>query len=308
MPQTYNQIQIIPLTEGGSERNFYRLVFGNSNTVIYMNYTDEREENKFYYDIAIFLKKLKINVPEIYYKGDGSIFLEDLGDVHLYNLVITNSEDKVIGYYYQVIDQLLKLHLEGKSIYKNEPFRISSGFSYSLYRWESRYFLDNLIRSYFNIDIDERKLESDFHFIADILSKEEDVLIHRDCQSQNIMVKDDKPHFIDFQGLRYGLPEYDLASLLEDPYVDLSESTKKKLIDYYYRGNVRGRNVRGPASDIIYKYCAVQRLMQALGAYAFLGLGKGKKEFLQYIPRGLKRLKFVLEGQDGFYELKKLLG
>lgn len=299
MPNKYfkyieDKKRLIPLTIGGSERNFYRVNVDGSKTLIYMNYTDEKEENEFYYDIYRLLKKLNIHVAEVYYKEKGKIFLEDLGDTHLYNLVIANKEDTI---YFKVIDELRRLHTLGESIYKKTPFKISKGFDYSLYRWESKYFLDNLINNYFKIALDEKILEPDFHFLADTLSKEKKVLVHRDCQSKNIMVKDGISYFIDFQGLRYGLPQYDLASLLEDPYVNLSEETKNNLLNYY---------VRGVASNI-YRHCAVQRLMQALGAYAFLGLRKGKKEFLQYIPNGINKLKSILDKQDDLPSLKLIV-
>ena len=52
------------------------------------------------------------------------------------------------------------------------------------------------------------------------------VLVHRDFQSQNILIHDGQAHLIDFQGLRPGLAHYDLASLLYDPYVRLSPAER----------------------------------------------------------------------------------
>lgn len=49
--------------------------------------------------------------------------------------------------------------------------------------------------------------------------------------------------------------------------------------------------------------------MQALGAYAFLAYKKGKIEYLQYIPQGLKYLKSSLKQlaeSDSVYKLPKL--
>jgi aminoglycoside/choline kinase family phosphotransferase len=43
--------------------------------------------------------------------------------------------------------------------------------------------------------------------------------VHRDFQSQNIIARSGHAYLIDFQGMRPGLAEYDLASLLFDPYV-----------------------------------------------------------------------------------------
>lgn len=292
-----NPANLTLLTEGGSERNFYRANLNGKKSIIYMSYTDEKEENGYYYDIYLLFKKLNINVAGVYYKEEGRIFLEDLGDVHLCNLVMAKKEE---GLYYKVMDELIKLHRYGAGVYERKPFRISPEFNYHLYRWESNYFYENLIVNYFNMGIDRQQLEKDFHFLAEKLSKEKNVLIHRDCQSKNIMIKDGKPFFIDFQGMRYGLPQYDLASLLEDPYVDLSVRVKEELLKYYC-GALNKKFL------MVYRYCAVQRLMQALGAYSFLGLKKGKKEFLQYIPNGLKKLKSILEEQDGLIGIKDVV-
>lgn len=283
--------EIIPLTDGGSDRDFYRVTLQDNKTFIYMRYGNEKEENRFYCDIAGFLRKLGVNVPRIYYKEDGHILLEDLGDTHLCN-------NLHVDYYRKVIDQLAILHGAGDLVYRKKPFRISDGFNYSLYRWESKYFLDN-----FGIKTD---LEDDFHRLAEVLSNEKNVLIHRDCQSKNIIIKSGSPYFIDFQGMRYGLAEYDLASLLEDPYVNLPKDMEEELLDYYFSGNVRSRNERG-RSSLIYNYCAIQRLLQALGAYRYLGIKKKKKEFLKYIPNGLKRLMVFLERQDELKGLRKLV-
>src|SRR6202012_3566808 len=57
--------------------------------------------------------------------------------------------------------------------------------------------------------------------------------VHRDFQSQNIVIKDEAACFIDFQGMRPGLPQYDLASLFYDPYVGLPAAERSALLDYY---------------------------------------------------------------------------
>jgi len=307
LPEDNRIVHVVPLTEGGSERNFYRIFLSDGRTTVYMQYSDQKEENKYWYDIAIFFKKIGINIPDIYFNEYGNIFIEDLGNVHLYNLVKDGDEKNVLQYYFGALDQLLNLYLMGKNIYESNPFKISNSFNYSLYRWESSYFIDNLIKDYFHLEINNNlqdQLEFDFNFLANILSKEPVSLIHRDCQSKNIMIKNNRPYFIDFQGLRFGVPQYDLASLFEDPYVELTHDAKTALLNYYIKkALIKNSN----KFLFIYRYCAVQRLMQALGAYAFLGEKKGKKDFLQYIPNGLKRLKDILdEGQD-LHGIRELL-
>ena len=53
--------------------------------------------------------------------------------------------------------------------------------------------------------------------------------------------------------------------------------------------------------------CAMQRLMQALGAYGFLGLVKGRAHFLAHIPAALASLREVTARIEGLGNLRRLL-
>ena len=94
---------------------------------------------------------------------------------------------------------------------------------------------------------------------------------------------------IDYQGVRPGLPEYDLASLLLDPYVNLSFEERQELLQHYR--DFRADDAEWDWDSLLYAKCAVQRLMQALGAYGYLGEVLGKREFLQHIPVAVARLR-----------------
>jgi aminoglycoside/choline kinase family phosphotransferase len=102
------------------------------------------------------------------------------------------------------------------------------------------------------------------------------------------MIRDGEPFLIDFQGMRFGSPFYDLGSLLCDPYVDLGDTEREELLFFYY-GMMKG----GLDPDSFRNHfweASAQRLMQALGAYGFLGLRKGLKNFIDHIPAGLRNL------------------
>src|SRR5206468_10207614 len=138
----------------------------------------------------------------------------------------------------------------------------------TLYRWEQRYFFNNCLGRYFKVSESTRKdlaaLPS-LREIAKRLASLPRVLVHRDFQSQNIIIQNGQANLIDFQGMRPGLAEYDLASLVYDPYVDLSEAERAELIAYY-----RGRQLENGITidgdfDLKLRLCAMQRLMQALG-------------------------------------------
>jgi aminoglycoside/choline kinase family phosphotransferase len=121
------------------------------------------------------------------------------------------------------------------------------------------------------------------------------MLVHRDFQSQNVVILHGKPCLIDFQGMRAGLPQYDLASLLLDPYVNLSIDEQQHLLEFYRRIASDHPSISNPhAFTRIYDLCAAQRLMQALGAYGFLGHQRQRDDFLVHIPVAMPRLLSVL--------------
>ena len=133
-------------------------------------------------------------------------------------------------------------------------------------------------------------------------------LVHRDFQSQNIIIQDEQAWLIDFQGMRPGLPQYDVASLLYDPYyVDLTSSERSQLLGFYKRVALQSGMQLTSDFDEVFNFCALQRLMQALGAYGFLGLQKGRPDFLAHIPAARRSLREVAARVDGLDEFVALL-
>ena len=117
--------------------------------------------------------------------------------------------------------------------------------------------------------------------------------MHRDCQSRNILLVKQSPHFIDFQGARMGSRAYDLASFLFDPYLNIPPTLRKQLYGYFVsRMEAAGENVRYFADEFL--WCAFHRLLQALGAYGKLALCCGKPFFKPYMATGLRILLHLL--------------
>jgi len=185
------------------------------------------------------------------------------------------------------------------------------GFGPDLYRWERDYFRDHFVRDVCGIKLAasfERELEEELSALADRLTGTMRCLVHRDLQSQNVMIRDGEPFLIDFQGMRFGSPFYDLGSLLCDPYVHLStsietnpqphgegvnvsDSEQEELLSFYY--GMAKQDLDWVTFQNHFWEASAQRLMQALGAYGFLGLKKGLKTFLEHIPAGLQNLQYA---------------
>jgi len=300
-----DEIKISPIEKGGSDRKFYRVRCSSEQSLILVKYNREREENRHYVEIAQFLEAHEIRAPRIYHHDaeEGLIWLEDLGENDLFSY---RSESWLVrrAFYESALDEVRKLHQLPESVCVEMRQHLPAEFNAALYLWEQNYFFENCLGRYFKIE--QAKMEQvarlpEFAGIAERLAELPRVLVHRDFQSQNILVRNGQAYLIDFQGMRPGLAQYDLASLLYDPYVELSAAERDELLEHYCGGKL--------ASDFreTLRLCAMQRLMQALGAYGFLGLVKGHEHFLQHIPKAVNSLREVVTEIDGLELFKNLL-
>lgn len=230
------EIEINPIPKGGSDRKFYRIHCSPEQALILVKYNLEREENRHYVHIAKFLGEHGIRVPEIYFHDpeEGLIWLEDLGERDLYGY-----RDEVWlvrrTLYESALVQIATLHGLSESVCVEMKQHLPAEFNSELYLWEQSYFFENCLGRYFNIDRTKLALLAGLRplkEIAERLASFPRVLVHRDFQSQNIIIRNGEAYLIDFQGMRPGLAEYDLASLLYDPYVDLPEKQRGELTAY----------------------------------------------------------------------------
>lgn len=292
----YNKKGLVaePIEKGGSGRSYFRLSAPGIDPLILVKYTDQRAENRYFCDIAEFLHSVGLAVPKILHHDpdQGLIWVEDLGSIDLWHYR-KNPWSERRPLYQSALAQALHLHLQGHRTPNHPTFQQS--FDTALYQWEQNYFLENCVGRHFGISAAEVAdcfpgLEARLEAIAEHLASLPKVLVHRDFQSQNVMIRKGQAWLIDFQGMRPGLAQYDVASLLYDPYVQLPVEERKILLnDYVALAAAAGHPVRDDFFEV-YDLCALQRLMQALGAYGFLGYEKGLRTFLVHIPVALASL------------------
>jgi N-acetylmuramate 1-kinase len=281
------------LEKGGSDRKYYRIRFSADSSLILVKYQKEKPENLRFVAVANFLDGIGVNAPLIYFHDDeeGLIWMQDLGEEDLWHHRTESWPARRI-LYQRTLDQVIRLHRTDPSL-----ARISDGppdFDFALYRWEQEYGLQNCFRRCFQVSADRVQTlwaRRELIELAEELASYPRVLVHRDLQSQNIIINDDEPFLIDFQGMRPGLAAYDLASLLYDPYVNLADAEREALlVDYLER--LDSEVDREQFRDTFLR-CAIQRLFQALGAYGVIGVLRGKPEFLRHISPAVKSLRQV---------------
>jgi N-acetylmuramate 1-kinase len=301
------EVRISPIEKGGSGRKFYRIQFSPGQTVVLIKYTRERAENQRYVEIAEFLTAHEVRAPKIYFHDpeEGLIWIEDLGERDLWSHREESWPERRI-LYQSALEDVVKLHRIPAGEFASIAPHLPTHFDAAVYRWEQNYFLEHCLGRHFGVGgktLAEISRLPRLKEIAEHLGNLPRVLVHRDLQSQNIIIRRQLAYLIDFQGMRPGLAEYDLASLLYDPYVCLTTNERMELIEFY-RAEAE---VDDAAFAERFRLCAMQRLMQALGAYGFLGISKGIEGFLHHIPAAMKSLGEVMREIDGLEPLANLL-
>jgi len=155
-------------------------------------------------------------------------------------------------------------------------------FDAGLYRWERNLFAEHCLGTRYHMEM-PKAVEKELQKVAEVLVKEPDALVHRDFQSTNVLWKNGKLCFVDFQGMRLGPAAYDLASYVYDPYVTFSEGERRALVALYAKNAAREDIVR------VLPFAAVQRLVQCLGAYGRLA-SVGQPQFGKHVLPALENL------------------
>jgi len=283
----------------GSDRKWYRLEVGDHGFILSdhgIKELDEPSEVDSFIHIGHHLKKNKISVPEIYqgHSFSGLVLLQDLGDINLQAVIKKTKEDgEVISIYKKVIDQLIDMFIHGKNQFNLSWTNQSEFYDKDLViDFECKYFVNAFLNKYLHLNDSFERYREEFEYITDgAVNTSEQGFIHRDFQSRNIMVSHGKYYFIDFQGGRMGPIQYDLASLLIDPYVALSEPIQKNLIKYSIQRLSHQLIIDVQSFKQTLFHCMVTRNFQILGAYGFLTRVKNKPFFKQFIPIAVNSLK-----------------
>jgi aminoglycoside/choline kinase family phosphotransferase len=301
--QPVERAQAVQGQLGGSGRTIVRLS-GGSATAIGIVY-GVREENVAFLEFSRHFRKHGLPVPEIYIEDlERSAYLEeDLGDTTLFQFLSKNRTaesiaPEVIDIYRKTVALLPRFQVEAGRDLDYSVCYPRDSFDRQSISWDLNYFKYYFLRLA-GIPFNEQALEDDFERLtAFLLSADRNYFLYRDFQSRNIMLNEDCPFFLDYQGGRKGALQYDIASLLYDAKADLPPELRQKLLDHYLEALTPFTDIT-PAAFMHHYYPYVYvRIMQAMGAYGFRGFYERKPLFLQSVPYALKNVRWLLHNVD----------
>jgi aminoglycoside/choline kinase family phosphotransferase len=266
---------------------------------------DLREENVAFLEFSRQFRKHDLPVPEIYAEAlDEDAYLEeDLGETTLFqfltaNRVGDNIAPEVIEAYRKAVAVLPRFQIEAGRDLNYSVCYPRDSFDRQSIAWDLNYFKYYFLRLA-GIPFNEQALEDDFGRLTELLlSARSDFFLYRDFQSRNIMLRDGRPYFLDYQGGRKGALQYDIASLLYDAKADLSPQLRHQLLEHYLNNIEAIINLERDTFMRHYYAFVYVRIMQAMGAYGYRGFFERKAHFLQSVPYAMKNIRWLLHSVE----------
>jgi len=266
------------------------------------------EENNAFIGMAKHFYAKGLPVPKFIAKTlDGLCYIqEDLGDTLLFDYI---AEGRKTGVFCEPEKVMLRKTMQ---LLPQIQVKGADGFDFSVcypqpefnersILWDLNYFKYCFLKST-GLDFQENRLEDDFaHLSAILLQSQSNTFMYRDFQSRNIMVKDNEPYFIDFQGGRRGPLYYDVASFLWQAKAKYSDELREELIEVYLSALNKLMPVDVGDFRKQLQHFVLFRTLQVLGAYGFRGYFEKKPHFLQSIPFAIENLREILKGDISDY-------
>lgn len=303
--------RVVPLTGDASDRQYFRVAESDGTTRVLAVHAGPIDHATLpFVQVARLLGRMPIPIPKILDHDDalGILVLEDLGDVTLQATLGGASDLEQAAIYRQAVSLVAFLQRRGRELADDDclPYRVA--FDTEKLGWELRFFVKHFIEAYRGITIAptvRAALLQELGRLSERLAAEPRVLCHRDYHSRNLMWHHDRLYVIDFQDARMGPDTYDLASLLRDSYVDLSDAAVDGMISYFLA--LVGAEDRAAEFHRRFETMALQRNLKALGTFGYQTTALANPVYIQYIPRTLRYVREGLARQSEWSPLREML-
>ena len=304
------QSRVVPLTGDASTRRYFRVIPSDGPSIVLALHDGTIDFATLpFVGVARLLSRMPLPVPDLIGHADalGILALEDLGDVTLQSHLGAGTLTEHEALYRQAVAFIGILQKRGEELLTPSDGPSQLVFDVEKLTWEMDFFVKHFVEGYRGATLspaERSALSNEWAHLVEEIAGEPRVLCHRDYHSRNLMVRGTELYVIDFQDARMGPDTYDLASLLRDSYVDITDPEVDGFIAYFLA-------LKGIADGVEFRrrfdVMAVQRNLKALGTFGYQAAARGNPVYLQYIPRTLKYVRDNLEKYARFSSLREIL-
>ena len=235
--------KLVPIKGDASFRKFYRKkIKSKSSIIVYAE--KEKIKNLLNYDsVNKLLLKENINAPRLLSEDFNKNLIEinDLGTKTVFNILRKKNVDKLKIYkkVLAILIKLQKIKLRKIKNFKKKFYKIPI-YSNKLIFNEANLFLDWYVPQIINKN-KKLKIKKELKKIITSLIKKiklpNTTFVHRDFHVSNLMIKKNKISVIDSQDAVYGNIAYDLASLIDDVRIKISNNLREMIYQNYLKLN-----------------------------------------------------------------------
>jgi aminoglycoside/choline kinase family phosphotransferase len=293
---------IEPMAGDASSRRFVRLVLPDGATRIGVDYgrpfegeTDDVRMSRLFLEAGLPVARVLAVGPD-----PGCLLMEDLGRVTLWDEVRrrgTTGDPRIAVLYGRAVRLAARVAVRGTPVLARSSRRDGPVLDAGRFRFEMDFFLEHYIGGLLGRR-PERELRRALGRLADLAAETPGpVLCHRDFHSRNLVVAGDGSlGMVDIQDARWGPDTYDLASLVRDAYVELSEEEVRALVAAYLE-HLEPAGGGGAFRERL-EVVALQRMIKALGTFGYQVTVRGAAAYLEAVPGTLRRIGAALEARE----------
>ncbi len=177
----------------GSQRAYHRLKSGSRSIILLVSPMYDADFGRFL-RITQFYRLLRFPVPMVYCIDDAmqQVALEDLGNRRLYDVLLADRSAGLDGYR-KALDLLSDLQTRCQALHQECPDIRSRIFDREHLLWETSYYRKQYLEGHCGLKPDsvfDAYLTQTFDLLADTVDRHPKAILHRDYQSQNLMVAD----------------------------------------------------------------------------------------------------------------------
>jgi aminoglycoside/choline kinase family phosphotransferase len=298
-----------PASSDASFRRYFRLDVAPAlrdklgDTLIAMDAPPERENVPAFIHVAGLLHEAGVTVPAIVARDveRGFLLLSDLGTT---TYLARLDADNAAFMYSDAVDALIKFQLNSR------PGELPE-FDRAFVLREMNLFPEWYINRHLGVTLDDKQqaqLDKVFEAITANVLAQQQVFMHRDFHSRNLMFLDQgNPGVLDFQDAVYGPVTYDLASLLRDAYIQWDEEIVLDWVVRYWQSAKQVGLPVNPDIDAFYRdfeFMALQRHLKILGIFCRLNYRDNKPIYMGDLPTVMD---YVRKTANRYTELKPLV-
>ena len=295
------------------DASFRRYFRGHTSTgtVVLVDAPPDKENSRPFIDIGKRLRQAGVRAPQVWAAdaGLGFMCLEDFGNTLLWPAL--EQARRVADYtaarrlYQRCFDELLLIQLCDARQPPLPPY--DTNLLLREMRLFSEWFCGGLLKHVLPA-AEQVLVEAAFTVLCENALQQQQVFVHRDYHSRNLMMLDEPGTaigVIDFQDAVLGPLTYDLVSLLKDCYIEWPRAEVNQwALDYAGQAQARGvlQNMQPERFLRDFDLMGAQRHVKVLGIFSRLWLRDGKSGYLKDIPLTFRYLQQVAGEQPQLRE------